>query len=589
MKYSVAYLLFTVASLIIINATTALATDYYVDVNTGNDRNSGATPDAPWKTLYHALHGMEGTPDMQWVVHVAPGTYSPETGEAFPLNVGSYVTLLGENRDTTIVDAKQTGACIFAVLPYSGALDVTIEGLSVTGGAAPDPWSDWGGGIACCADNAVIRNNKIFGNQNGEMFGGGIYVNAENVLIEDNEIFDNYDDPSAGGGEGYGYDGAIFVDSGSYLIRNNYIHDNECTAINANQPAGPYPTAILQNNLLENNVSPSFDGQDYSLSGTFESVQDCVITGGCYLYAPPGKCPLLYNCIFTGDESVSCYSYSFEAAPSSFVLDFCTFAGGASPQVAVWEAHGRFWNCVFYGSAVPISTDASGYHGAGTAEVHYCRIPDSAWASLPTNFDADPLFVTGPFGDYYLSQTAAGQQQESPCVNAGSTSATLPRISSPTTRISSRTTRTDGAFDAGVVDIGYHYSATPPTIEASVANLTNPSVPAIPHFAQGEILAASVKVENGGLPLWVDVYAGFILPDGSIYCVSPNGLTTDLVPWAAAAHLPSNFNSGDIVVFEAQTPGGLPEGAYTFAAALSLTGGFRAIGNIAFSQFKVQG
>jgi len=38
---------------------------------------------------------------------------------------------------------------------------------------------------------------------------------------------------------------------------------------------------------------------------------------------------------------------------------------------------------------------------------------------LTGNIDADPLFVTGPQGEYYLSQTAAGQGADSPAVNAG--------------------------------------------------------------------------------------------------------------------------------------------------------------------------
>ncbi len=66
------------------------------------------------------------------------------------------------------------------------------------------------------------------------------------------------------------------------------------------------------------------------------------------------------------------------------------------------------------------------------------------------NIDADPLFVPGPDGDHYLSQTAAGQPQESPCVDAGD----------PSTQLwgwSSRTTRTDQHLDTGPVDMGYHY------------------------------------------------------------------------------------------------------------------------------------
>ncbi|UCD76269.1 MAG: hypothetical protein JSV91_04960, partial [Phycisphaerales bacterium] len=66
------------------------------------------------------------------------------------------------------------------------------------------------------------------------------------------------------------------------------------------------------------------------------------------------------------------------------------------------------------------------------------------------NIDADPLFVTGPLGEYYLSQTAAGQPAESPCLDAGSDTA-------ENLGLDTLTTRTDQASDSGIVDMGYHY------------------------------------------------------------------------------------------------------------------------------------
>jgi len=62
---------------------------------------------------------------------------------------------------------------------------------------------------------------------------------------------------------------------------------------------------------------------------------------------------------------------------------------------------------------------------------------------------ADPLFVEGPRGTHYLSQEAAGQAATSPCVNAGGGPAeeALP----------GRTTRTDGAPDSDLLDLGYHH------------------------------------------------------------------------------------------------------------------------------------
>ena len=64
--------------------------------------------------------------------------------------------------------------------------------------------------------------------------------------------------------------------------------------------------------------------------------------------------------------------------------------------------------------------------------------------------DADPLFVPGPGGNFYLSQTAAGQGSDSPCINAGSGTAV-------SLGLDDKTTRTDGLPDTGMVDMGYHY------------------------------------------------------------------------------------------------------------------------------------
>jgi len=58
--------------------------------------------------------------------------------------------------------------------------------------------------------------------------------------------------------------------------------------------------------------------------------------------------------------------------------------------------------------------------------------------------------VEGPLGHYYLSQTEAGQLQNSPCVDTGSEDASELGL----TRY---TTRTDEVVDKGFVDMGYHY------------------------------------------------------------------------------------------------------------------------------------
>ncbi len=74
---------------------------------------------------------------------------------------------------------------------------------------------------------------------------------------------------------------------------------------------------------------------------------------------------------------------------------------------------------------------------------------DASYTWGPGMISADPLFVNGPQGGYYLGQEAAGQPVDSPCVDAGD----------PATEVPLGVTRTDGYPDTGTIDIGYHYPA----------------------------------------------------------------------------------------------------------------------------------
>jgi hypothetical protein len=80
-----------------------------------------------------------------------------------------------------------------------------------------------------------------------------------------------------------------------------------------------------------------------------------------------------------------------------------------------------------------------------TCTVRYSNVRDG-WAG-EGNIDADPLFVTGPLGDYFLSHCSAGQPEDSPCVDAGD----------PASEIIEGTTRIDLIEDLNIVDMGYHY------------------------------------------------------------------------------------------------------------------------------------
>jgi hypothetical protein len=162
----------------------------------------------------------------------------------------------------------------------------------------------------------------------------------------------------------------------------------------------------------------------------------------------------LLNCIFirnSADDDGGGVEYS---TYTSATMRNCTFVGNSSPygralacdsfrqespstvhviNCILWDGGNEIWNRDNSAIMVTYSNVQYGWQGTG-------------------NINANPSFVTGPNGDYYLSQIAAGQAVDSPCVDAGSdTAANL--------GMDIFTTRTDEIMDREIVDMGYHYSA----------------------------------------------------------------------------------------------------------------------------------
>ncbi|MEO0102065.1 MAG: T9SS type A sorting domain-containing protein, partial [candidate division WOR-3 bacterium] len=108
---------------------------------------------------------------------------------------------------------------------------------------------------------------------------------------------------------------------------------------------------------------------------------------------------------------------------------------------------------------------------------------NDVWGNLPNNyyacrpgphaFSLDPLFVSGPAGEYYLSQIAAGQPEESPCVDAGDTLLMTSPLNLDSL-IHRWTTRSDTVYDAGRIDLGYHYRPTPPSNDVACTQILVP-------------------------------------------------------------------------------------------------------------------
>jgi len=104
---------------------------------------------------------------------------------------------------------------------------------------------------------------------------------------------------------------------------------------------------------------------------------------------------------------------------------------------------------------------------------------DACWHTNTNNMDLDPLFVTGPLGDHYLSHINAGQTQDSPCIDTGSTHSEL----AFDLGLMDYTTRTDSLPDRSYVDLGYHYLPGPEREKCRLCDLIHDGIINFKDFA----------------------------------------------------------------------------------------------------------
>ncbi len=167
-----------------------------------------------------------------------------------------------------------------------------------------------------------------------------------------------------------------------------------------------------------------------------------------------------YNCRMSWNQSGAegAGVYSAYACPAFYN---CTIGSNTSSSHGGIYAEGNYapvlMNCIVYGNGGPgLFSDTT------PMIVTYSDIEWTTGQVYPGtgNMNTDPLFVT----DWLrLSHVAAGQSVDSPCINAGSNSASAMCVSTfrGSWCLNEFSTRTDAMPDTGTVDMGFHVSVQP--------------------------------------------------------------------------------------------------------------------------------
>src|SRR3989338_6980512 len=271
-------------------------------------------------------------------------------------------------------------------------------------------------------------------------------------------IFDGFVD----GGSGdlcYAFDLSSGVD---YLLIDGFeaMRHRDC----GTDDAAFYFIGDSNNNIYRNLTAHDIRRDGFHLEGTNNLLENC----------------LIYN---TGDDGLT-----LRANLSDSIIRNCSFAGDigidtGSEGYAI-ELRGTYSGAnLFINNIINenISNDKS---------LYLWEYNDWTQGELfgIGNFNSDPLFVSTSTNNYRLQHIASGQNSTSSAVDRGSDI-------SNTFNLDIQTTRTDGTFDGGQIDIGYHYITTNPLFTGALYPIL------------GNILfdmkgSKTIGLNNGGNPIY---------------------------------------------------------------------------------------
>lgn len=364
----------------------------------------------------------------------------------------------------TVIDCQNSGRGFYF---HSGEeANSVLAGFTIKRGVVSgDP--AMGGGIYCSGasptiENCIIRNNRANGDAgsypggNGRRaYGGGVYNTSGIPRFVKCTISDN----TASGGPGGDSDDMGWPGMGGRAygggLYGSGITIEDCTLSNNKALGGR--AGNDHGMLWSGEAGDAYGGGIYgSLEVSSTVISGNTAHGGVFLYDGfPGaayggglcggstieNCLIIENVAEDSDEGY--WDNSGGGAYGAATITNTTICNNVAPQdVGGVAGATTVINCILWGNGDDLG---------GCVATYSCIEDGDAGEG---NISDNPRFVSGPLGNYYLSQIAAGQAVDSPCVDAGSDTAV-------NLGMDIFTTRTDELKDTSIADMGYHYSISP--------------------------------------------------------------------------------------------------------------------------------
>ena len=378
-----------------------VADDLYVSPD-GNNNNSGLTAEEPLKNITYALHMIDADSLNPRVIHLLPGIYSPSGGQHFPLNLRSYVSLIGAGMENSIIDLEQVES--YAMMGANYEKEVTLSSFSLKNGF-----------VVYDEDMSAITL-KFYHNS-------GLIIDS---LLFENIFARNIINPTMT--TSY----MVYPDYTSTTIRNCEFRNNtvlQATALGWNTHI------LVQNCKFDSNLPVESFENDW-VDGSHTSI---TLGGHHYTYELPYS-RSIENCIINNNindhsGAVGMQTIVLAVTPINYPLNIinCTFANNSSNfygiSIASDDLHhteARFVNCILWNDDIPYEIHVPEDYFEGQEMVYlnmaYNDVQNGTDKFLfdgavdltyeDSNIDAEPLFVDPENGDYTL-------QPDSPLIDAG--------------------------------------------------------------------------------------------------------------------------------------------------------------------------
>jgi len=395
--------------------------------------------------------------------------------------------------------------------------------------------------------NPTIYDCEIVGNQ-AEWFGGGLVnLNMSNPFVINSKFIANIS--PVGGGmynnmSSPNVDGCTFLQNAAQFTSGDTGHGGAIVGENET-------TLRLSNSEFFENNADNYGGSILLLWSTSS---------------------VIVNCLFA--ENTTAESDIYVTHQSN--LDF-----SSSTMVASDEYHGPAISATDRSSATLVNSIVRGFGNpsvykaadGSSANATFCNIENGFVGE--GNIDSNPHFTSGPRGDFYLSSTAAGQIEDSPCIDAGSD--TVINIG-----LQNLTTRQDGVFDKSIIDMGYHYQ---PNVNFSIWH-----GPGNEEYNPQDEVTIFVDVHTAPANVTADLYFVMLSPAGNIY--SGFAWNQGVSPLIAGITLPASTAVNSIPLFSFSIPNTNPPvgagGTYYFGIVAAKQGSLDFISELMITSFLIR-